>query len=122
VSAASLKIVALLAAGAALIAACGEEQGPVPNASAERGRALIEQNGCGTCHTIGGIDNANGEVGPPLTNFDDNRRIAGQLANSPENVVRWILEPRRFDPQTVMPDVGLTPEQARDVAEYLYTQ
>lgn len=121
-SATSVKIAACLAAGASLLGACGAEQGPVPSASAERGRALIEQNGCGTCHTIGGIDGANGKVGPPLTDFDENRRIAGQLANSPENVVRWILEPRRFDPQTVMPDLGLTPEQARDVAEYLYTQ
>jgi cytochrome c len=121
VSATGLTLAASLAAGAALLGGCGEG-GPVPNASAERGRALIKQHGCGTCHTIGGIDGANGKVGPPLTNFDDNRLIAGQLPNRPENVVRWILEPRRFDPQTVMPDLGLTPEQARDIAEYFYTQ
>ncbi len=113
---------AILAAAAAVLGACGEEEGPVPNARAERGRALIEQHGCGTCHVIGGVDGANGRIGPPLTNFKDNRMVAGQLQNTPENVVRFILEPRRFDPQTAMPDVGLTPEQAMAVAEYLYTQ
>lgn len=114
-------VAGLVVAAAALAGGCGEE-GPIRNASAERGRALIEQNGCGTCHTIGGVDGANGKVGPPLTNFDDNRLIAGELPNRPENVVRWLLEPRAFDPQTVMPDVGLTPEQARAIADYLYTQ
>ncbi len=113
---------AALAAAAAVLGACGEEEGPVPNASAERGRELIEQHGCGTCHLIGGVDGANWRVGPPLTDFKDNRLVAGQLQNTPGNVVRWLLEPRRFDPQTVMPDVGLTPEQAAAVAEYLYTQ
>ncbi len=68
---------ATLAAAAAALGACGEEEGPVPNASAERGRALIEQNGCGTCHVIEGVDGANGRVGPPLTDFKDNRLVAG---------------------------------------------
>ncbi|HEV2773141.1 MAG TPA: c-type cytochrome [Thermoleophilaceae bacterium] len=113
---------AAVLAAAAVLGACGEDEGPVPNARAERGRELIEQHGCGTCHVIGGVDGANGRVGPPLTNFKDNRLVGGQLQNTPENVVRWILEPRRFDPQTAMPDVGLTREQAMAVAEYLYTQ
>ena len=32
----------------------------------ERGAVYIEQIGCGSCHTIPGIDGAQGVVGPPL--------------------------------------------------------
>jgi cytochrome c len=109
-------------AGASLLGACGAERGPVPRASAERGHVLIVENGCGTCHTIGGVERATGDVGPRLTQFKRKRRIAGRLPNTPDAVVRWLLDPQAVDPSTLMPNLGLTPEQARDIAEYLYTQ
>lgn len=114
--------VASCLAGAGLLAACGEESDLVPGASAERGRELIVENGCGTCHRIGGIERANGDVGPPLMRFRENRLIAGRLPNNPENVVRWLLDPQAIRPNTVMPNLRLTPQQARDIASYLYSQ
>jgi cytochrome c len=109
-------------AGATLLGGCGSERGPLPKASAERGHDLIVENGCGTCHTIGGVERANGDVGPRLTDFKRKRRIAGRLPNTPDAVVRWLLDPPAVDPPTLMPDLDLTPEQARDIAAYLYTQ
>jgi cytochrome c len=111
---------ALAAAGAS--AGCGEQTDAVPRASAQRGHDLIVENGCGMCHTIGGVELARGNVGPPLTNFRDKRRIAAKLPNRPDAVVRWLLDPQAVDPGTLMPNLRLTPEQARDIADYLYTQ
>ena len=88
---------------------------------AERGERVIQAVGCGGCHTIPGVRGARGRVGPPLDFFGDRSFIAGRLPNSPENLIRWVRDPRSIDPLTAMPDVGLSEQQARDVAAYLYT-
>jgi cytochrome c len=77
--------------------------------------------GCGSCHVIPGIHNAKGLVGPPLMFFSRRTMIAGELPNSPENLVRWLKDPPSVEPGTAMPDLGLTDKQAQDVAAYLYT-
>jgi hypothetical protein len=43
------------------------------------------------------------------------------LANSPENMVRWLMWPTRVSPLTAMPDLGVTEEDARNMAAYLAT-
>lgn len=85
------------------------------------GRALIRRYGCGSCHVIPGVSGANGLVGPPLTSFSRRTFIAGELPNTPENLVRWLMNPPAVQPHNAMPDLGLTKHQARDVAAYLYT-
>jgi hypothetical protein len=60
-------------------------------------------------------------VGPPLTSFANRSYIAGQLVNSPDNLIRWIMDPQGVEPGTAMPDLGVIPEVARDMAAYLYT-
>jgi len=88
---------------------------------AERGRVLIQEFDCGSCHVIPGIRGANGLVGPPLMWFARRTFIAGLLPNSPANLSTWIRAPRSVEPRTAMPAVGLSEEQARDIAAYLYT-
>lgn len=88
---------------------------------AHRGAKLIQQYGCGSCHTIPGIHNAHGVVGPPLYFFSRRTFIAGELPNSPDNLVRWLKSPPSVEPGTAMPALGLSDQQARDVAAYLYT-
>ena len=75
--------------------------------------------GCGACHTIPGIHAANGVVGPPLYFFSRRTMIAGELPNTPENLVRWIKNPPSVEPGTAMPNLGLDDQQARDAAAYL---
>jgi cytochrome c len=106
------------------LAACGSGSSsqPLPGGQASRGKGLVEYYGCGACHVIGGIDTATGEVGPRLTDYQDTRYIAGHLANTPENTARWIEDPQRFEPGTIMPDLGVTPAQAADIATYLEGQ
>jgi len=88
---------------------------------AHRGEAVIIEKGCGSCHTIPGIRGANGLVGPPLYWFSRRTYIAGELPNTPENLVHWVQAPKSVEATTAMPTVGLSDQQARDVAAYLYT-
>ena len=88
---------------------------------AGRGRGIIQRVGCGSCHVIPGVPGATGSVGPALAGTVGQAFIAGRLQHTPENLVRWIRDPRDVDPQTAMPDLGLSEDQARDVAAYLYT-
>jgi cytochrome c2 len=88
---------------------------------AQRGEALVSAYGCGGCHSINGVPQASGKVGPPLTGIGSRVYLAGRLENRPENLIRWILDPRAIDPGTAMPPLGLSPRDARDVAAFLYT-
>ncbi len=87
----------------------------------QHGKQLILSFGCGACHTIPGIRTARGVVGPPLMFFARRTMIAGELPNSPENLIRWIENPAAVEAKTAMPNLGLTNQEARDVAAYLYT-
>ena len=88
---------------------------------AGRGKAALAAYGCGSCHAIPGIPGAESMVGPPLTDFGTRQYVAGHLVNTPDNLVRWIADPHDVEPGTAMPDLGVTPAQALDMAAYLYT-
>lgn len=89
--------------------------------NAKHGKELITGYGCGACHLIPGIHAARGMVGPPLICFSQRTMIAGELPNTPENLARWIENPKAVEPHTAMPNLGLTEDQAYDVTAYLYT-
>src|ERR1044071_2847320 len=44
-----------------------------------RGREAISRYGCSTCHTIPGVNGAQGLVGPPLTQIASRSYIAGVM-------------------------------------------
>ena len=88
---------------------------------AARGHDIIQNAGCAACHTVPGVRGATGLVGPPLTSFSRRGYIAGRLPNTPANLVRWVFDPHDVDSETAMPRIGLTRQQAIDVATYLYT-
>jgi len=89
--------------------------------TAAAGKRVIAQFNCGSCHTIPGIRGAQGLVGPPLLFFGRRTFIAGEVPNTPDNLVHWVMSPQSIEPSTAMPTLGLTEQQARDVAAYLYT-
>lgn len=93
---------------------------PLTRGDPRHGRELIEHYGCGSCHTIPGVPGAVATVGPPLRALRKRQYLAGRLVNRPENLIRWIRDPRAVDPKTAMPAVGLDEAGARDVAAYLY--
>lgn len=93
----------------------------VPSGDPGRGAQLINRYGCGSCHTVPGVKGADGLVGPPLTKFGSRSYIAGELVNSGPNLQRWIENPQAIEPGNAMPDLGVTPEDAQDIAAYLFT-
>lgn len=85
-----------------------------------RGVRALERYGCGSCHVIPGVRNANGMVGPPLIWFGRRTVIAGEVANTTDELVAWIMDPQRIEPATLMPNLGVREVDARDMAAYLY--
>jgi cytochrome c len=47
--------------------------------------------------------------------------IAGEFPNDPQNLVSWIESPPSLKPKTAMPVLGLSRQEATDVASYLET-
>ena len=117
----------LLLAVLVLLAACGDSRygrsamASVTGGDASRGPELLRAYGCKSCHTIPGVVGANGLVGPPLAGIAERSYIAGVLPNAPENMIRWIMNPKAVDPLTAMPVLGVSPSDARDITAYLYT-
>lgn len=91
-----------------------------PGGSAPLGAITIVRQACGSCHVIPGIEGADGRVGPPLARFGARQTIAGELPNTPDDLLRFLKSPRTVVRNGAMPDLGLTDDQARDIAAYLY--
>ena len=115
----SVGFVLLLSAAAA----CAPEAPHVQVEGGEpaSGAVLIRSYGCGACHDIAGVPLARGRVGPPLRNLRRQVYIAGVLPNQPEHMITWLVNPQAVDPRTAMPNLGVTPREARDIAAYLYS-
>jgi cytochrome c1 len=47
--------------------------------------------------------------------------IAGEVPNTPDQLVRWLLDPKAIEAGTAMPNLGLSKQDARHIAAYLYT-
>ncbi|MBV8428224.1 MAG: c-type cytochrome, partial [Hyphomicrobiales bacterium] len=108
----------------ALLASCNRSPAaPLPNfnGSPDRGAALIRQYGCGGCHDIPSIRDAEGNVGPPLSRIGTRVYIAGVLRNTPDNMSLWIRDPQQFVPGNAMPQMNIPEQDARDITAYLYT-
>jgi cytochrome c2 len=121
-------LAAALVAGTAVAVSCGGSPettaAPPQQMSAgdpQRGADLIVKYGCGTCHEVPGIKEADGLVGPPLDHFADRAYIAGVLPNSPANLEKWIESPQSIVPGNAMPDLGVGHHDAQDITAYLYT-
>jgi mono/diheme cytochrome c family protein len=88
---------------------------------ANAGRRATEQHLCPTCHVIPGIVGADRHVGPPLNGMGRRSTIAGVVANTPENMVRWLINPQQFAPASAMPPMRVSEQDARDIAAFLAT-
>jgi cytochrome c len=138
-------IVPLAAAALLVVLACGRGPGPTatptrnlagggpeevrlapaPNVAGDPndGRRLFVATGCGGCHTLPAIPAATGVIGPNLTNVVLRPTLAGEtIEMSPDNLIRFLLDPAALKPGTSMPNLGLSEQQARDIAAYMYSQ
>jgi cytochrome c2 len=117
-------LAAALACAAGALAACGDG-GVTPaqtgGGDPARGKLVIVRESCGSCHVIPHIQEATGEVGPPLGDFGQRTVIAGVLPNTPQNLAHWVQSPQSVIPNNAMPDSHMTDAEARDVAAFLET-
>ena len=87
-----------------------------------RGEAMFIQYGCGSCHALRNVRTATGAVGPPLDGIATRVIVAGHLANTPQNMQRWIRDPQQVSPGTAMPDLNVGGQDAQDITAFLYTR
>jgi cytochrome c2 len=111
-----------------LTLACNREQPAAPpppppkNPQIEQGRQLITQYGCNVCHTIPGIEGAQGALGPSLAGVASRPTLSeGTVQNNPANLARFIQSPGSLNPQSSMPPIGVSEDEARAIATYLLT-
>ena len=93
----------------------------VAGADAGRGRKVVERVACGACHVIPGVPWPQGRVGPSLDGFARQALVAGRFPNEPDILARFVRDAPSLAPQTGMPAMPITEQEARDVAAYLYT-
>lgn len=92
----------------------------VPGGDVARGRQALVKYNCGSCHKIAGVEGANGTKGQPLAGLAHRYDIVGALPNTPEDLARWIRKPKSIYPETGMPDLNVTQQDAVDIVAYLY--
>jgi len=99
-----------------LVAGCAHQP---QSDEAKRGRDHLQFYGCGSCHTIPGVPGARATVGPPLDRLGSRSYLAGTLSNNRPNLQLWIQHPQQLHPGSAMPELGVTPADAKDIAQYL---
>ena len=98
-------------------------EGYLERADVRKGVELFEEKGCVACHKIE-EDGPGGEIGPVLAGIGDatNRpMLAADIANTPENIWRWIQFPQLIKPGTEMAPLGMDGEEAAQLVKYLLT-
>jgi cytochrome c2 len=98
------------------------------SANVDRGRELTAAKACNDCHAFTG---ASGFPEPPRAGAADApaaraRRLAPDLRFTRDRMtggalVRWLASPKAVKPDTLMPDFGLSADDARDIAAYIST-
>ena len=74
---------------------------------------------CAGCHTIRGTS-AHGDVGPDLTHVGSRQTLAANtLANTPERLREWILDPQHAKPGNRMPPSHLSARDVDELVRYL---
>jgi cytochrome c oxidase subunit II len=93
---------------------------PADSPEAE-GAELFQAFPGGSCLACHGVEpGSGGAVGPSLQNFGSRTTFgAGLFENTPENLARWLDNPRAMKPGAIMPDYGLSSDQIDALVAYL---
>ena len=88
----------------------------------ERGRRLTFSYGCAVCHTIRGVRDYPGNIGPSLVDWGKQKYIAGAVPNRMSQLILWLKNPQSIQTNSAMPNLNMTEEEASDIAVFLYSQ
>lgn len=87
--------------------------------AAAQGAQLFLARTCQNCHALAGTP-AKAQIGPDLTHLASRRTLAaGTLANTPQNLARWLADPPRIKPGALMPKLQLKEAEIRALVAYL---
>jgi cytochrome c len=90
--------------------------------NAARGQQLAAQYGCNVCHMVPGVDGPQGSLGPSLQGVASRPMISqGTVKNTAPNLVAYLQNPAALNPQSTMPPLGVTADDAKDIAAFLMT-
>ena len=93
-----------------------------PIGNAARGQQLATQYGCNVCHLVPGVDGPRGSLGPSLQGVASRPMISqGTVKNTPPNLVLYLQNPASLNPQSTMPPLGVSADDAKDIAAFLMT-
>ncbi len=105
-----------------LLAACAGCE-PLESAPAfaerSRGALLAAQYQCGACHVIPGVAAARGTLAVSLEGMGRRSFIAGRIPNRDPLLARWIADPASLVPDTAMPTLGVSLDEATAIAAFL---
>lgn len=118
-------IFAMAATALALAAAGCVDKADLPRSVAQadpaEGLRIVERVGCAACHAVPGVRWPEGRTGGSLAGVGARPLIAGRLPNQPDTMAAFVRNAPGLVPDTGMPAMPLTADEARDVAAYLYT-
>ena len=93
---------------------------PAQGADYAAGEKLFMTKGCMGCHSLQAVGAPKGLIGPNLANVGARSHIAaGWLPNTDANLEHWIREPQAVKKGVLMPNLGVTVEEARALRAYL---
>jgi cytochrome c oxidase subunit 2 len=93
---------------------------PVRGSLAEAGQQAFAHGACIACHTIAGVPQARGTIGPNLTHVGSRSTLAAAtLPNTDEWLRRWITNAPSLKPGSLMPAMPLPDDQVAALIAYL---
>ena len=107
-----------------------QEETPVgvdPELDRAIGAELFITKGCSGCHTINGLEGANGQLAPNLTHLYSRETFAGAIFElNNRNLRRWLRDPPAMKPMNPdngmgMPNLGLSEDEITQLIAYLET-
>ncbi|MGH2740058.1 MAG: cytochrome c oxidase subunit II [Actinomycetota bacterium] len=91
-----------------------------PGTENAEGEELFRSVGCVACHTVAGLEGAQGILGPDLTHFGGRTTFAGSTFEiNVANLTRWLRNPLAMKPGSRMPSYNLTDDQIEALIAYL---
>jgi len=98
------------------------QTGPAQDPLVAQGQKLFLMKGCVGCHSLVAYNAPKGLLGPNLANVGARTYIAaGTLPNDDQNLAHWIRFPQDVKHGVLMPNLGVTEDEAKALVAFLRT-